>query len=83
MGLQVTSFNLYSDLLHRFFVIGALTPLLMHIGYSIDWKQVIVVTWGGLRGAVGLSLALVVLQTTGIPLDTIGSKVLDLANVIA
>lgn len=51
----------------------------MHIGYSIDWKQVIVITWGGLRGAVGLSLALVVLQTSGIPLDTIGSKVHQLS----
>ena len=59
----------------RFIVIGGLTPLLMHIGYSIDWKQIIVITWGGLRGAVGLALALVVAQTPEIPLDTIGSKV--------
>ncbi len=56
-------------------MVGALSPLLMQFGYSIDWKEVIVVTWGGLRGAVGLSLALVVLQTPGIPQDTIGSKV--------
>ena len=47
----------------------------MHIGYSIDWKQIIVITWGGLRGAVGLALALVVAQTPQIPQDTIGSKV--------
>ena len=59
---------------HRFIVIGGLTPLLMHIGYSIDWKQIIVITWGGLRGAVGLALALVMAQTPGIPL--VGSKVL-------
>ena len=61
---------------HRFIVIGGLTPLLMHIGYSIDWKQIIIITWGGLRGAVGLALALVVAQTPEIPLGTIGSKVL-------
>lgn len=56
-------------------MIGMLTPILTHIGYQIDWKQATVITWGGLRGAVGLSLALVVAQTSGVPLDTIGSKV--------
>lgn len=60
-------------------VIGALTPLLTHIGYRIDWKQVIVITWGGLRGAVGLALALVVAQTPEEPLPTIGSKVLSVS----
>ena len=63
------------SLVSRFIVIGGLTPLLMHIGYSIDWKQIIVITWGGLRGAVGLALALVVAQTPEISLDRIGSKV--------
>ena len=48
-------------------------PVLTNIGYTVDWKQVTVITWGGLRGAVGLALALVVVQTPGIPL-TIGSK---------
>ena len=50
-------------------------PILTHIGYHIDWKQMIVITWGGLRGAVGLALALVVAQTSGVPLGNIGSKV--------
>ena len=49
-------------------------PILTHIGYTIDWKQVTVITWGGLRGAVGLALALVVVQTPDIPVY-IGSKV--------
>ena len=35
-------------------------PFLMLSGYSIDWKDVIVMTWGGLRGAVGLALSLIV-----------------------
>jgi len=35
-------------------------PFLMMSGYSIDWKDVIVMTWGGLRGAVGLALSLIV-----------------------
>lgn len=56
-------------------VIGGLMPILTHIGYTVDWKQVTVITWGGLRGAVGLALALVVAQTPEIPMGTIGSKV--------
>ena len=59
----------------RFIVLGSLMPILTHIGYHIDWKQMIVITWGGLRGAVGLALALVVAQTSGVPLGNIGSKV--------
>lgn len=59
----------------RLMVIGGLMPILTHIGYTVDWKQVTVITWGGLRGAVGLALALVVAQTPEIPMGTIGSKV--------
>jgi sodium/hydrogen exchanger 10/11 len=56
-------------------VIGGLMPVLTNIGYTVDWKQVTVITWGGLRGAVGLALALVVAQTPGIP-HSISSKIL-------
>ena len=59
----------------RFIVLGSLMSILTHIGYHVDWKQMIVITWGGLRGAVGLALALVVAQTSGVPLGSIGSKV--------
>lgn len=55
-------------------VVG-LSPVLAHTGYPMDWKKMLVITWSGLRGAVGLALALVVEQTQGIPRDTIGSKV--------
>ena len=55
----------------------------MHMGYSIDWQQVIVITWGGLRGAVGLALALVVAQTKGVPLDSIGSKVCECIHCVS
>ena len=57
-------------------VVG-LSPVLAHTGYSLDWKNMLVITWSGLRGAVGLALALVVEQTPGIPRDTIGSKVIE------
>ena len=56
---------------------GALFPVLKRVGYSMTWKDVVVITWGGLRGAVGLALALVVAQTAAINFDKIGCKVWD------
>lgn len=44
----------------RGLAIALLSPLLSRLGYGISWGKGIVITWGGLRGAVGLSLALVV-----------------------
>mmetsp|Transcript_11742 Transcript_11742/g.5896 ORF Transcript_11742/g.5896 Transcript_11742/m.5896 type:complete len:89 (-) Transcript_11742:58-324(-) len=35
-------------------------PILKVWGYGIDWKEALVITYGGLRGAIGLTLALVV-----------------------
>ena len=35
-----------------------LWPVLNIIGYTITWKDIIVMTYGGLRGAIGLALAL-------------------------
>ena len=33
-------------------------PVLAHMGYGLSWQNAVVVMWGGLRGAVGLALAL-------------------------
>ena len=38
----------------------ALYPALKRMGYGTNWKEAIVMVWGGLRGAVGLALALIV-----------------------
>ncbi|XP_019087481.1 PREDICTED: sodium/hydrogen exchanger 8-like [Camelina sativa] len=46
-------------------VVGVLYPLLCRIGYGLDWKESFVTTWTGLRGAVSLSLALSVKQSSG------------------
>ena len=35
-------------------------PLLQHMGYGVNWKECLIITYGGLRGAVGLALALIV-----------------------
>ena len=34
------------------------SPILMRIGYGLSWQNAVVSAWGGLRGAVGLALAL-------------------------
>jgi len=39
-----------------------LSPILRKIGYGLPWKNVLVMAWGGLRGAVGLCLALEVYE---------------------
>lgn len=59
----------------RFLVNSGLFPILKRVGYTVTWKDVVVITWGGLRGAVGLALALVVAQTSDIDFDRISSKV--------
>ena len=38
------------------------SPLLSRIGYGLTWRNSTVMIWGGLRGAVGLTLALIVNQ---------------------
>ena len=65
----------------RGLVVAMLSPMLRKIGYGLTLKEAVVMVWGGLRGAVSLSLALLVdgnhligdraretifLQTTGI-----------------
>jgi len=34
-------------------------PLLQRLGYGMSWQGAVVASWGGLRGAVGLALAIV------------------------
>ncbi|XP_048585520.1 sodium/hydrogen exchanger 10 isoform X2 [Nematostella vectensis] len=56
----------------RALVISSLSPILMHIGYGFTWQTAVVVCWGGLRGAVGLALALQVY----IDHEAVGHKIL-------
>ncbi|KAL8601965.1 hypothetical protein ACOMHN_008457 [Nucella lapillus] len=44
-------------------VIIFFSPLLKRIGYMLPWQFTIVSSWSGLRGAVGLALALMVYET--------------------
>eukprot|EP01051_Picozoa_sp_SAG22_P016443 SAG22_NODE_2324_length_2712_cov_2.484118_1_plen_747_part_10 len=60
-GQFMLSFVLYVGLhLIRAFVIGALSPVLQQTGYGLSAKEATVMVWGGLRGAVSLSLACLV-----------------------
>lgn len=45
----------------RFAMIFAMFPVLRMTGYGMTWRKAVVMAWGGLRGAVGLALALFVL----------------------
>eukprot|EP00928_Gymnodinium_smaydae_P033802 TRINITY_DN24110_c0_g1_i2.p1 TRINITY_DN24110_c0_g1~~TRINITY_DN24110_c0_g1_i2.p1 ORF type:complete len:475 (+),score=55.20 TRINITY_DN24110_c0_g1_i2:231-1655(+) len=41
----------------RAVMIAILWPLMLHLGPSLTWREGIVMVWSGLRGAVGLALA--------------------------
>ncbi|CAI5516184.1 unnamed protein product [Closterium sp. Naga37s-1] len=46
--------------LSRVVVVGVLYPGLASSGYGLTWKEAIILVWSGLRGAVALTLALLV-----------------------
>ena len=48
-------------------MIFATYPVLKRLGYGITWKHAVILSYGGLRGAVGLTLALIVVETNSIP----------------
>lgn len=53
-----------------------LSPLLSRLGYGMEWKDILVTCWGGLRGAVGLSLALELNENPNLcDQDKLGPKV--------
>ncbi|XP_055340491.1 uncharacterized protein LOC129589675 [Paramacrobiotus metropolitanus] len=62
----------------RVISIGVFVPLIRYIQPSkrYEWKSVLVMSWGGLRGAVSLALAISVNLDQRIDQHVIGSKVL-------
>ena len=54
----------------------AFFPLINRIGYSMNIREIIVIAWGGLKGAVSLALALSVAETPAINFNAVGSKVI-------
>lgn len=51
----------------RWLMIIMLYPLLKRFGYGLSIRESVVLSWGGLRGALGLTLALMVSYATEIP----------------
>merc|ERR1719443_1864220 len=52
-----------------------LWPFLNMVGAPITWKQAVVMVWSGLRGAVGLALAIIVDREPDIPTQ-MGSRLM-------
>jgi NhaP-type Na+/H+ or K+/H+ antiporter len=51
-------------LIIRFMVLGIWWPLVNLVGYKISWKEYILMSYSGLRGAIGLAIALLVYLNT-------------------
>ena len=66
----------------RTLVIFAFYPIMKRVGYGIDRREAIILSWGGLRGALGLALALLVSYTLNIPQDIRDQILLMTAGVV-
>lgn len=42
----------------RFFLVFAFYPITARLGIGTNWQEAVFMSWGGLRGAVGIALAL-------------------------
>lgn len=54
----------------RFLGVFLFFPTLARGPYGISWRQAMLLSWGGLRGAVSLTLSMAVSQQEEIPLET-------------
>lgn len=54
----------------RYLMIQILFPILKRNGYGLSKAEAIILSWGGLRGALGMSMALMVSCNTQIPQET-------------
>lgn len=61
--------------LFRFLMITLLYPIMKSLGYGLTKRESVILTWGGLRGALGMTLALMVSYTPAIP-EEIRSQIL-------
>lgn len=59
----------------RFAMIMLLYPVMKRLGYGLTRRESVILTWGGLRGALAMTLALMVSYTPAIP-EEIRSQVL-------
>ncbi|CAL8104179.1 unnamed protein product [Orchesella dallaii] len=60
----------------RFLMLLIMSPILTRIGYGMPWQNMIVMMWGGLRGAVGICLSLEVYEHIDFCQKKLGPKIL-------
>ncbi len=61
----------------RFLMLLLFYPILKRLGYGFEWQNMIIIMWGGLRGAVGICLALQIYQNEHLcHLLMVGPKIL-------
>ena len=53
----------------RFIMVFFFLPIMRKINYGLKAREAVVLSWSGLRGAVGLTLALVAFYTPTIPIE--------------
>jgi NhaP-type Na+/H+ or K+/H+ antiporter len=53
-------------MIFRFISILIVMPVLKRCGYGLQWRETLVLTYGGLRGAVGITFALIVSKDTSL-----------------
>lgn len=51
----------------RFLVLVMFWPCLGRVGYPVEFRHIVMCAYSGLRGAVGLTLALMVVNSTEVP----------------
>lgn len=51
----------------RYLMILILMPILRRSGYGLNWREFVILGWGGLRGALGMCMALMVNCNENIP----------------
>lgn len=66
----------------RFIMIMLLYPVMKHLGYGLNRRESVILTWGGLRGALGMTLALMVSYTPTIPEDIRGQILFLTAGIV-
>ncbi len=66
----------------RYIMIAVLSPIIRKSGYGLSFKESIILGWGGLRGALGMSMALMVCYTPSIPEDVRNDILLYTAGVV-
>lgn len=79
MNLGITCMGIY---VIRTMIMFMFLPVFQRMKYGFSWKDAIICSWGGLRGAVGLALALVIHLDEKIPKSHREAFLFQVAGVV-